>query len=54
MKTRIIVLALFSIVVLSSCQKEITIKEETKTEIPVQPTWELDSSGVGTAQEVSD
>jgi hypothetical protein len=54
MKTRLIVLAVFSIVVLSSCQKEVTLKEETKTEVNVQPTWELDSPGVETAQEVQD
>ena len=53
MKTRI-VLAIFSIIVLSSCQKEIIIKEETKKDVTVQPTGEMESPGVGSAQEVSE
>ena len=53
MKTRIIVLAAFSIVALSSCQKEITIKEETKKDVHVQPTWEQ-NPGVDTNESVED
>ena len=53
MKTRI-VLAVLSIVILSSCQKEITNKEETKKEVHIQPTWELDSPGDTSPQEVQE
>ena len=54
MKTRLILLAAFSIVLLSSCQKEIEPVTETKTEIIVQPTWELEGAGNTTPQEVQD
>lgn len=56
MKTRLILLAAFSIVLLSSCQKEIepVTETKTKTEVIVQPTWDLEGTGNNTPQEVQD
>jgi len=54
MKTRLILLAAFSIVLLSSCQKEIEPVTETKTEVIVQPTWDLEAAGNNTPQEVQE
>ena len=54
MKTRLILLAAFSIVLLSSCQKEIEPVTETKSEVIVQPTWDLEGTGNNTPQEVQD
>lgn len=54
MKTRLILLAAFSIVLLSSCQKEIVIEAETKTEVLAQPTWQYDDAAVGTPHDVVD
>ena len=54
MKTKLVLLAVFSVVLLSSCQKEITLQEETQKEIYVQPTWEVDTSDVERPQEVKE
>jgi hypothetical protein len=54
MKTRLILLSALSIVLLSSCQKEIEPVTQTKTEVIVQPTWDLQDAGDNTAQEVQE